>query len=102
MRSIGDFALTRETLSAWFGLKRNNYVLDPRVNEEDALFYARRTSVDIEKQITDLEISLGASLAPKKLYWGTSGGGKTHTIHKLLRELGDRLPIIQCWLTAQT
>jgi len=88
------YPVDKEPLSKWFGLKRSNYVLDPRANEEDALFYARRTSVDINKQITDLEISLGANLAPKKLYWGTSGGGKTHTIYKLLYELGDRLPII--------
>jgi len=74
------YPVDKEPLSKWFGLKRSNYVLDPRANEEDALFYARRTSVDINKQITDLEISLGANLAPKKLYWGTSGGGKTHTI----------------------
>jgi len=82
------------SISEWFGLRRDNYILNPRDCPEDASFYAKRTcSLDIDEQITSLEVDLGAKLAPKKLYWGPYGGGKTHTLFKVLKELGDRVDI---------
>lgn len=82
------------SISEWFGLRRDNYILDPREYPEDASFYARRSrSLNIDEQITRLEVDLGAKLAPKKVYWGPYGGGKTHTLYKILKELGDRIDI---------
>jgi hypothetical protein len=87
-----------------FGLKRDNYILDPRTSEEDRRFYAKRpTSVQLDKQITDLESDLATKISPKKLYWGVIGGGKTHTLYNILEELGDRLDIevifVECPVT---
>lgn len=82
------------SISEWFGLRKDNYILNPRDNPEDAAFYARRPcSLDIEEEISRLEVDLGAKLAPKKVYWGPYGGGKTHTLYKILKELGDRVDI---------
>src|SRR5438445_1218589 len=81
-------------MSEWFGLRRPNFVLDPRGNPEDRKFYAKRPgSLDIQRQITSLELDLVASLSPKKLYYGPYGSGKTHTLYKVLYELEQRLPI---------
>lgn len=82
------------TLREWFGLRRDNYFIDPRGNLEDREFYASRPhTLNIQQQITSLEVDLEAAMAPKKLYWGVYGGGKTHTLYKALHELGKRLPI---------
>lgn len=81
-------------LREWFGLRRDNYFLDPRNTPEDRQFFASRpTSLNIQQQITSLELDLEAALAPKKLYWGPYGSGKTHTLYKALYELDQRLPI---------
>lgn len=93
------------SISEWFGLRkdRDNYILNPRDCPEDASFYARRTrSLDIDEQITSLEVDLGAKLAPKKLYWGPYGGGKTHTLFKVLKELGDRVDIHSVFVECPT
>lgn len=69
-------------------------MLDPRTTPEDRRFYARRpNSLDIQRQITSLELDLEASLSPKKIYYGPYGSGKTHTLYKVLYELEQRLPI---------
>lgn len=82
------------SLREWFGLRRDNYFLDPRDNPEDRKFYAKRpNSLVIENQITSLEIDLVANLFPKKLYWGPYGSGKTHTLYKVLYELEKQLRI---------
>lgn len=82
------------SIAEWFGLREDNYILNPRERAEDAAFYARRScSLDIDEQISRLEVDLGAKLAPKKVYWGPYGGGKTHTLYKILKELGDRVDI---------
>jgi Cdc6-like AAA superfamily ATPase len=84
----------KKTLSEWFGLRRPNFVLDPRSSVEDREFYAKRPkSLDIQKQITSLELDLEASMSPKKIYYGAYGSGKTHTLYKVLYELEQRLPI---------
>jgi hypothetical protein len=82
------------SISEWFGLNRDNYILNPRECPEDAAFYARRVrSLNIEEQISRLEVDLEAKLTPKKIYWGPYGGGKTHTLYKILYELGERVDI---------
>lgn len=94
-------------LREWFGLKRDNYLLRPREIFEDRKFYARRPeSVQIDKQITDLEVDLAGKMSPKKLYWGVIGGGKTHTLYKILEELRVRLDIevifVECPVTKKS
>ncbi len=93
----------QQSISEWFGLREDNYILKPKENPEDASFYADRScSLDIDEQITSLEIDLGARLAPKKLYWGPYGGGKTHTLYKILNEIGDRLDIHSVFVECPT
>jgi len=98
---------TDVNLREWFGLKRDNYILNPRTIMDDRGFYARRPeSVQIDKQTTDLEVDLAGKLSPKKLYWGVIGGGKTHTLYKILEELGARLDIevvfVECPVTKKS
>lgn len=82
------------SIAEWFGLREDNYILNPKERPEDAAFYARRSvSLDIDEQIGRLEVDLGAKLAPKKVFWGPYGGGKTHTLYNMLKALGDRLDI---------
>ena len=103
MKSKNPNKTRQESISEWFGLRRDNYILNPREIPEHASFYARRsTSLDIDEQITSLEVDLGAKLAPKKLYWGPYGGGKTHTLYKVLKELGDRLDICPVFVECPT
>jgi hypothetical protein len=73
-----------------FGLKRPNFVLDPI---EDADFFAHRTGVIVEEIIENLRVDLATGLAPKRLFWGPYGGGKTHTLHKTMKELKKLIPI---------
>jgi hypothetical protein len=92
------------SLRDWFGLRRDHYILDPRIIVEDRAFYARRPhSMQIESLVSGLEVDLEAKLCPKKLYWGVIGGGKTHTLYKTLEELGSRLQIhvvfVECPVT---
>ncbi len=94
-------------LHEWFGLTRDNYILRPREIVEDRKFYARRPeSVQIEKQITNLEVDLAGKMSPKKLYWGVIGGGKTHTLYNILEELRVRLDIevvfVECPVTKKS
>ena len=91
------------SIQEWFGLNRDNYLLNPREFPEDASFYARRIrSLDIEEQISRLEIDIEAKLTPKKIYWGPYGGGKTHTLYKILHELGNRLDIYSVFVECPT
>jgi len=80
-----------------FGLRRPNFVLDPI---EDADFFAHRTGVSVEEIIEDLQIDLVTGLAPKRLFWGPYGGGKTHTLHKTMKVLQRQTPVhpvyVQC------
>lgn len=73
-----------------FGMQRPNFVLDPI---EDSGFFAHRTGVSVEEIIENLQIDLATGLAPKRLFWGPYGGGKTHTLHKTMRELQRQTPV---------
>lgn len=92
----------RVTLKEWFGLKRDNFVLKPKEIAEDRKLYANRpNSVNIQNQVTSLEVRLESKLSPKRLYWGPYGGGKTHTLYKILdalAELGldNQVAFIEC------
>jgi len=71
-------------VAAWFGLKRPNFILDPK---EDADFYAPRTGVDIPKLIEGIQVNLVTERPPKRFFWGIYGGGKTHTLFHISRQL---------------
>ncbi|MBM3119301.1 MAG: hypothetical protein FJ006_07110 [Chloroflexi bacterium] len=78
------------TVAGWFGLKRSNFILDPK---EDADFYAPRTGVDIPKLIEGIQVNLVTERPPKRFFWGIYGGGKTHTLFHISRQLEKFLQI---------
>jgi len=82
--------MATEGIAKWFGLNRSNFILNPEV---DADFYAYRTRVDISSIVENLRIDLVTELPPKRLFWGRYGGGKTHTLLKVTKELGKLIPI---------
>lgn len=82
--------MANEGIAKWFGLKRPNFILNPK---DDADFYARRTRVDIPSLVESLRTDLVTELPPKRLFWGVYGGGKTHTLFTLCVELGEIIAI---------
>ncbi len=82
--------MVTEGIAGWFGLSRSNFILDP---EADADFYAKRTRVDIQSIVESLRIDLVTELPPKRLFWGLYGGGKTHTLFKVTKELAKLIKI---------
>ena len=77
-------------VAEWFGLKRPNFILDPN---KDADFYAPRTGVDIPKLIEGIQVNLVTERPPKRFFWGIYGGGKTHTLFHISRQLEKLLDI---------
>jgi hypothetical protein len=77
-------------VAEWFGLKRPNFILDPK---DDADFYAPRTGVDIPKLIEGIQVNLVTERPPKRFFWGIYGGGKTHTLFHISRQLEKLLDI---------
>ncbi|MBZ5512584.1 MAG: hypothetical protein LAN70_15640 [Acidobacteriia bacterium] len=76
---------TSSTLGKGYGLRRDNFILDPLL---DIDCFARddiRTN-DIAE---GLDIDLITGLAPKRLVWGPYGGGKTHTLMRTMKELSQ-------------
>jgi len=78
------------SVAEWFGLKRPNFILDPK---EDADFYAPRTGVDIPKIEEGIQVNLVTDRPPKRFFWGIYGGGKTHTLFHITRRLERHLNI---------
>lgn len=77
------------TIGQRYGLRRENFILNPI---EDTDCFARD---DIKTQVIaeSLDIDLVTGLAPKRLVWGPYGGGKTHTLMRTMKELGQLTPI---------
>lgn len=77
------------TVGQRYGLRRENFILNPI---EDVDCFARD---DIKTQVIaeGLGIDLVTKLAPKRLVWGPYGGGKTHTLMRTMKELGQLTPI---------
>jgi len=78
------------SVAEWFGLKRANFILNPK---EDADFYAPRTGVDIPALVEGIQINLVTDRPPKRFFWGLYGGGKTHTLFHITRQLEKLLSI---------
>jgi hypothetical protein len=87
--------MTIEGIAGWFGLSRSNFILDPQA---DADFYAKRTRVDIQSIVESLRIDLVTELPPKRLFWGLYGGGKTHTLFKVTKELEKLIKIFSVYV----
>ena len=76
--------VTSESIEERFGLVKPNFIVDPDI---EADFYAYRSDINIGAVVESLQEDLLTGLAPKRLVWGPFGGGKTHTLHKIVGEL---------------
>ena len=78
-----------QALAQRYGLQRENFILDPL---RDFECFAR---IDIDTRIIaqDLDTDLITGLAPKRLFFGPYGGGKTHTLMRAMQELKSQTPI---------
>ncbi len=77
---------TSPTIEARYGMNRSNYLLDPATDWE----CFARSDVNVGEQVESLQIDLVTGLAPKRLFWGPYGSGKTHTLYTTTHQL-DRL-----------
>ena len=82
--------MNEHTVATWFDLRQPNFILDPRT---DAGFFAPRTRINIHTIIEGLEVDLVTNLPPKRLFWGIYGGGKTHTLFHIAKELEGMMPV---------
>src|SRR5713226_5851873 len=82
---------TFTTVAERFALKRSNFVLDP---ETDYECFARK-DIDTSKIAEGLRIDLVTDLAPKRLFWGPYGAGKSHTLTVTCRKLEQLTPILR-------
>jgi hypothetical protein len=72
-----------------FALKRSNFVLDP---EKDYACFARR-DIDVAAIAERLRVDLVTDLAPKRLFYGPYGAGKSHTLIVTAKKLEQLTPI---------
>lgn len=70
-------------ISQKYGLRRDNFILDPT---EDTECFAR-VDIDTRTIAESLDTDLVTGIAPKRLIWGPYGGGKTHTLMRTMTEL---------------
>lgn len=77
------------TIGQRYGLRRENFILDPL---KDIDCFAR-DDIDTRVIAESLDIDLVTGLAPKRLVWGPYGGGKTHTLMRTMQELEQLTPI---------
>ena len=69
---------SNESVSARFGMTRDNFILDPI---SDTRCFAR-DDIPIREIAESLDIDVLTGLAPKRLVSGPYGAGKTHTLMK--------------------
>ena len=68
-----------------FGLRRDNFILDPI---RDLECFAR-DDIRTRDIAESLDIDVVTGLAPKRLVWGPYGAGKTHTLMRTMKELNE-------------
>ena len=78
-----------DTVSERFALKRSNFVLNP---EKDFGCFARK-DIDVQGLTEGLRIDLVTDLAPKRLFFGPYGAGKSHTLIFTAKKLEQLSPI---------
>lgn len=76
-------------LSERYALKSDNFILDP-VKDTDCFALLDVDPVEIAES---LDTDLVTDLAPKRMFWGPYGGGKTHTLMRTMHELEKLTPI---------
>jgi len=81
---------TFATVAQRFALTRSNFVLDP---EKDYACFARN-DIDIAALAERLRIDLVTDLAPKRLFYGPYGAGKSHTLTVTTKNLEKLTPIL--------
>lgn len=79
-----------DAVSSWFGLKEPNFILDPA---RDWSCFARN-DIDFTAEVEKLRVNLVTNIAPKRMYWGPYGSGKTHTLYRALHELKQLTPVV--------
>src|ERR1700682_5951967 len=72
------------TIGGRYGLKRDNFILDPI---KDYKCFAR-DDINTHEIAEALDVDVLTGLAPKRLVWGPYGAGKTHTLMRTMEELG--------------
>ena len=80
----------QKTVGQQFGLRRENFILDPL---KDVECFARDDIQSPQAIAESLEIDLVTRLAPKRFVWGPYGAGKTHTLMRTMQELEQLTPI---------
>jgi DNA polymerase III delta prime subunit len=81
-----------ETFQDWFCLKnRATFTIDPKVNPDDAKLYFGREQLRerIRKQVSRAFID---PQAPKMMFYGAYGSGKTQTLYHMARDIKDNKP----------
>lgn len=68
-----------------YGLRRDNFILDPIADYE----CFARDDINTQEIAEVLDVDVVTGLAPKRLVWGPYGGGKTHTLMRTMNELGQ-------------
>jgi hypothetical protein len=81
---------TFATVAERFALTRSNFVLDP---EADYACFAR-TDIDVAAIAERLRIDLVTDLAPKRLFYGPYGAGKSHTLTVTAKRLEQLTPVV--------
>lgn len=82
-------AETTSQFAERYGLSRENFILDP-LTDTDCF---ARDDIHTTEIAESLEIDLLTGQAPKRLVWGPYGGGKTHTLMRVMNELKELTPI---------
>lgn len=80
-----------QTVAERFALTRSNFVLDP---ETDFKCFARK-DIDTNSIAESLRIDLVTDLAPKRLFYGVYGAGKSHTLTVTCKKLEQLTPILR-------
>ena len=81
-----------DKIQDWFSLKYKNYKLTPKVTPEHRKFFAKRSiqDTDIKKHLEMFDLDLTSDEAPKRLYFGDPGAGKSHLILHILDYLESK------------
>ncbi len=79
----------RKSIGKEYGLKKDNFILDPL--KDHACF--ARDDISTHEIAESLDIDILTGLAPKRLFSGPYGAGKTHTLMRTMEELGHLTPI---------